>query len=316
MMSGDTRRATGFLDLEAWPPKQAVNRAEYAVSFDNLPDGRVVVCSMLTNPPGEYAVRIHPADWPLDPDAGPAEVYPLPGGLTLAEVWVVSGRVVTFGTLIKKSDPPGARRAYLLAGGKFVPAPGLPPVGAFTRDSFGHQLHTNGKVTLADGEEILVWDGAGYRWTGKRFVPCWPLGAKEPGGIDEWVSVPWGRAGLFYVSGWKLVYARRGEKPVRVQPDAGDVLHICAGPEDSVILSLIRNTKRHVARVWYPAEGTYVPLMRGHLDWKTWVTSGRLDWSAATGRVYVSPWHTFPESDLLELKPVQPRGKGYLVPKP
>src|SRR4051794_40406415 len=107
LMFGDVRAATAFLDLTRWPPRPVVNRAEYAVSFDTLPDGRVVVCSMRTNPESDYAVRIHPPDWPTNPAAGTLEEYPLPGGLTLAEVWCASGRIVAFDSLVRRGNPPG-----------------------------------------------------------------------------------------------------------------------------------------------------------------------------------------------------------------
>ncbi len=40
-MFGDCRCATAFVDLTQWPPKPIVNSTEYAVSFDELPDGRI-----------------------------------------------------------------------------------------------------------------------------------------------------------------------------------------------------------------------------------------------------------------------------------
>ena len=314
-MFGDTRRATGFVDLSRWPPEPVVNRTEYAVSFDVLPDGRVVVCSMPTRPAGEYAIRIHPADWPANLGAGTLEEHPSPGGMTTAEVWCVSGRVVAFDWLIEKGKPPGTHRAYLLDRGKFVPAPGLPPVTAFGPDTFGHQVHTNGKVTLATGEEVLLWDGDGYSWGRNQFELTWKLGSKEPGGIDGWTSVPWGEDGFFYLSGRKLTHARRGQRPTRLHPDLDNVFSLSPAPEDSVILCMGQNAKRHVARVWFPSEGTYIPIFRGNLRWGPSATGGSLYWSADTRHVHISPLWTFPDADLLGLDRVRPRGKGYLVPK-
>jgi hypothetical protein len=313
VMSGDVRRATAFVDIDR-TPRPVVNRDEYAVSFDNLPDGRVVVCSMLTNPPGRYAIRIHSADWPTDPTAGPTEVYPMPGGLTLAEVWSVSGRVVAFGSLIKQSDPPGTHRAYLLDRGKFVPAPGLPAVSSFSRDYFGHQRNSNGKATLATGENVLIWEGEGYEWTGKQFELRWELGAKD-WSSEGWTSVPWGEDGFFYLSNAKVMYARRGQKPVRVLPDADRVMCLSPGPDDSVILCLHRDPKRHVARVWFPAEGTYIPLFRAHIGSRPSWPAGPMYWSAKARRTHFLALAAIPDSDLLALKRVQARGKGYQVPK-
>jgi hypothetical protein len=313
-MFGDIRSATGFVDLTQWPPAPVANYAEYAISFDVLPDGRVVVCSMLPGPKIEYSVRIHPADWPMNPTSGPFEEHPLPGGLTLAEVYAVSGRVVAFDTLLEKRNPAATHCAYLLDRGGFIPAPGLKPVTSFGADSYGHQIHPNGKVTLASGEEILVWDGDGYEWTGTRFERRWELGAA--GRVAHgWTSVAWGADGFFYLSERGVMYARRGHAPVGVLPDAGVPFFLSPGPADSVIVCLVRDRKRHVARVWFPAEGTYAPLFRGHLGWSVSVSSGPLWWSEATGHVHMSPVWTFPGAGLLALDRVKPRGKGYVVPK-
>ena len=192
---------------------------------------------MRTRPEGEYAVRVHPADWPTNPSAGVLEEHPLPGGQTLAEVWCVSGPGVCFDTRNPRGNPPDTHRAYLLDCGKFVAAPGLPPVTDFGKDRFDHQRHMNGKVTLATGDEVLVWDGAGYEWDGARFVRRWELEAREPGGIDGWVSVPWGADGFFYLSDRKLMYARRGRGPVSVHPDAENILHLSAGPGTTSVSS-------------------------------------------------------------------------------
>src|SRR5262249_49192230 len=159
------------LNLDQWPPQAVAHRNEYVVSFDVLRDGRFAVSSMLTQSQGEYAIRIHPSGWASDPAAGPtpdpaagtAEVYPSPGDLTPADVWVIGGRVVVFDTLIQRDDLPGHHRAYLLDRGGFIEAPGLPPVTKFC--SYGHQAHANGKVTLANGTDALLWDGDGYEWT-------------------------------------------------------------------------------------------------------------------------------------------------------
>lgn len=308
---GDVYLATGFLDLDAWPPKPVADYSEYAASFDVLPDGRFVVCSTPTKSDIGYAVRIHPPDWPADPGAGPPDVYPLPGGIRLAGVWAVSGRVVVFGSSIRRSDPPDSRRAYLLDRKKFVPAPGLPAVTSFGRGHFDNQVHANGKVTLATGEDVLVWDGDGYEWTGKKFERRWELGART--NYLDWTSVAWGDDGFFYLSNRRVMHARRGKRPARVHPDADNVMELHPGPDDSVILCEGRNPKSHVARVWFPAEGAYIPILRGHLRCGSYSGSVSIYWSAATRHCHSGPLTTFPDSGLLALKRVKPRGKGYQV---
>ena len=320
VMFGDTRRATAILNLNRWPPKAVGNRGEFVVSFDTLPDGRFVVCSMLTRPAGEYAIRIHPPAWVINPAAAPAidpvagttEVYPSPGGLTMVEVWAISGRVVAYDTLIRRDEPPASRRAYLLDRGGFVEAPGLPPVTKFGQ--YGHQAHANGKVILATGEEVLIWDGNGYEWTGKAFERRWELAAKEPE-MGGQIGVPWGRDGFFFLSNRRVMHARRGKRPVRVHTDAENVYLMSPGPQDSVILCQGRNDKSFVARFWFPEDGTYTPLLRSHLGWGSSGAPPDLYWSAATGHTHFTPLYTLPDADLLALMRVKPRGKGYQVPK-
>ena len=74
----DTRRSTVFIDLDAWPPHPVVIDTEFVSSFDVLPDGRLVVCSMLTKPESDYMVRIHPVGWPAVPATGAPKVIPGP----------------------------------------------------------------------------------------------------------------------------------------------------------------------------------------------------------------------------------------------
>lgn len=314
LMMSDPGRATAFIDLARRSPKAKPNYSEYVNSFDILPDGRVVVSSMLTKPPRKYAIRIYPADWPTKPTAGVLEEYPNPSDMRLAKVWSVSGRVIAIDFLLERRNPVSTHQAFLLDCGKFVAAPGLPTVTSFGRDPFDYQVHSNGKATLPTGEEILIWDGDGYSWNGKRFELSWKLGVKKPDGIEGWTSIPWGD-GFFYLSEWQVMYVRRGKRPVRVQPDAGNVAFLSPGPVDSVILCMFKNTKRHIARVWFPVDGTYIPLVRAQLGWSPSALGGALHWNKTSKNIHISPLTTFPDSDLLGLKRIKPSGKGYLIPK-
>src|SRR5262249_23529683 len=102
-----------------------------------------------------------------------------------------------------------------------------------------------------------------------------------------WTSVPWGQDGFFYLSSWKVMYARRGERPVRVLPDAASAYVLSPGPDDSVIVCLARDPKRHIARVWFPADGTYIPLFRAHIGYRPSWSGPALYWSAATGHTHL-----------------------------
>jgi hypothetical protein len=312
----DTRRSTVFLDLDTWPPSPLVIDTEYVISFDVLPDGRLVVCSMLTQPESEYAIRIHAPDWPANPTTGGTEVIPCPVPGGLFEVHVIGSRVIAFDYLIKRDQSPQMKRAYGLKAGRFHPVSELPEVRTFDRGQFGHQTYDNGKVSLADGAEVLVWDGNGYELKRGRLERTWELAAKTSMGLGRWSAAPWGEDGFFYLSDRRVMYAPRGAGPVSVLPDAENVMYLAPGPERSVMTSQGRNRKSLAARVWFPADGSYIPVTRKDLGIAPHFSPDELYWSAATRHVYTKfgSLLTFPDSDLLAMKRVRPRGAGYTVP--
>jgi hypothetical protein len=309
----ETRRSCLFIDLDAWPPNPNLIDDEYVTSFDLLPDARFVVCSMLTKPASEYAVRIHPPGWPSVPTAGPPEVVAVPDGVDLAEVVTVQDQVVAFRSLVKRDAPPESWRAYRLQDSELHPVPELPEVQSFGADQYGHQSHDNGKVTLTDGTDLLIWDGNGYQLQRGRFERTWELAAKHSVGLGGWTAVPWGDDGLIYLSDRRVMYARRGCDPAPVMPDADNVMFLSPGPEDSVIASHGKNRKSLAARVWFPADGSYIPVTRKELGVAPHFRPAELYWSAVTRQVYTTYGGLlkFPDSDLLALKRVRPRGGGY-----
>lgn len=318
LMGGQTRQSTTFVDLRAWTPQPIHVQNEYCVSFDVLPDGRLVVCSMLTGAEeSEYAVRVHPRGWPADPNAGSPEVYPMPAGA--GSVVAIGDAVVAFDWLIDRNKPPEGRVAYLLERRKFVPARGLPEVTTFDPGQFSHQTHGNGKVSLAPGRDVLVWDGNGYELEGGAFEPRWELAAAHCGALGRWTAVPWGADGFFYLSDGRVMYARWLRDPVPVHPDAENVMSLGPGPGGSVILTHGRNRKSYVARVWYPEDGSYVPIRRTDLGYGPSAITDQFHWSEDTDYFYNGGGTfmlTFPATSLDDLKRVRPRRDGYRLPKP
>jgi hypothetical protein len=313
LMYSDTRRSTVFIDLDVWPPNPLATDAEYVSSFDVLPDGRMIVCSMLTKPEAEYAVRVHLPAWPTELTSAPSEVSPTPIPGRNCEVCVVGDRVIAFDPLIERSSPPETKRAYSLEDGRFRSVSELPEVRTFDRGSFAHQTRDNGKVTLADGTDVLIWDGNGYESQKGAFERTWKLAARSSALLGGWTAAPWGEDGFLYLSNRRVQYAQRGASPVPVMLDADNVMYLCSGPEGSIIASHGKNRKALAARVWFPAEGTYIPVARKQLGIAPHCRPDELYWSAATRHVYskFGGLLTFPESDLLALKRVRPRGGGY-----
>lgn len=312
-MLGDTRRSTTFVDFSKLPLAPVVHPNEFVLAFDELPDGRFVACAMPTNPQGAYGVHFYAADWPANATAEPLRVLPCPGGIKMVNVWSIAGQVVAHERLIDGAQPPGTHRAYLLDSDRWREAPGLSPVTKFSsREHFRHQVHGNGKVALGDGTNVLIWDGDGYEWTGTKFEKRWELGAGSAN-LEGMITLPWGTESFFYLSSGKVMFARRGEKPVRVLPDVPFARFLSHGPNDSVFVSVVRDPKSHIVRQWFPHEGTYVPLKRAHINYGRSASSPDMYWSAATKLVHVSALHTFPDSSLNELKRVKPKGDGYRV---
>lgn len=313
---GDTRRAAAFVDFTKLPLEPVVHENVYVLAFDQLPDGRFVVCAMPTNPQGAYGVRLYAADWPTNPSAEPLRVLPCPGGIGMVNVWAITGQVVAHERLIDGKHPPATHRAYLLDGDQWREAPGLPPVTKFLKGTFRHQVHGNGKVTLGDGTDVFIWDGDGYEWTGAQFEKRWELGAGSAN-LEGLITLPWGTESFFYLSSGKVMFARRGRKPVRVLPDVDSAHFLSRGPNESVFVCINRDPKSHVVRQWFPEDGTYVPLKRAHIGYGRSALSPDMYWSAATKLVHVSALYTFPDSSLADLKRVKPKEKGYRVePEP
>jgi hypothetical protein len=314
-MHSDCRRSTVFIDLDVWPPSPVVIDTEYVASFDVLPDGRLVVYSMLTAPESGYMIRIHPRGWPAKPATGPPDVYHTPTPGDIWEVHTVGERVVSFRSLIEKDGRPETKRAYALMADRFQPARDLPKVQTFDPGRLAHQTYANGKVTMADRTEVLIWDGNGYELKGGRFERTWELAAEDSVGLGGWTAVPWGEDGFFYLSGRQVWCARRGADPVPVMPDADNVMFLSPGPGGSVIASHGKNRKALAARVWFPADGTYIPVTRKELGIAPNSSPDELYWSAVTRHVYTKfgSLVTFPDTDLLALKAVRPRGAGYRV---
>jgi hypothetical protein len=302
---------TVFIDLEVWPPKPVEMSNEYVNSFDVRPDGRLIVCSMITNPKSDYMIRVHAPGWPTKLKTDSPDIMPTPPPGGHCEVFTIGDRVLAFDSLIRKDGPPAAKFAYALKRARFQPAPSLPAVQVF--ESGDCQEHANGKVVLADGTEVLIWDGDGYELTRSSFKRTWDLGVKD--NHIDWTFVPWGPVGFFYLSGRRVMFARRGEPPMAMLPDADNVMFLSPGPEDSVVVNHGTHKKGLATQVWFPKDGSFIPIARGDLGISGRSSPGEVYWSAATKHFYTkyADLVTFPDSDLLARKRVRARGPGYIL---
>jgi hypothetical protein len=310
---GNARHSTALIDFDTWPPAPIIIDNEYISSFDVQPDGRLIVCSMLTKPASDYRVRVHsPSGWTDKSAQEPANPIPapLPGGL--CEVWMIGNQVIVFDSNVSQHHPPETKHAYTLEDGCFQVVSALPEIQAFDPER-KYQQYVSGKVTLADGTDVLIWDGDGYEIQPDGLQRTWQLGVQNS--FIDWTAVRWGADGFFCLSNRQMMYAKRGTTPTRFLPDADNIMFLSPGPNDSIIASRGQNLKALAASVWFPASGSYIPITRKDLAIPPRQHPRELYWSATTRHFYTrfGGLLTFPDSDLLARKLVRPRGAGYIV---
>jgi hypothetical protein len=192
----------------------------------------------------------------------------------------------------------------------------LTSVAELPRARFKRRFHhrDTARLRLSGGREVLLWAGHGYEDVGGRFERTWELGYGMS--YQYWTGVAWGD-GFFYESDFKVFSARSGRRPRRALPDADDVLHVFGGPADTVLVCQAGRKRGLAARLWFPAEGTYVPLYRRDLGARPRQRMGPFYYSEKTRHFYFFDRElcTMPEEEWLGRKRVRPRNPGPLFEK-
>src|SRR5262249_59166111 len=111
--------------------------------------------------------------------------------------------------------------AWIQDGKRMKPAPGLPK-HKVRESRYGIAWIVRGIARLADGSEVLIWEGDGYEWDGKKFRRTFRLGIKDANHFDTALTAPAGDDGFFYLSNRRLFEIHRRKKPTRHAPKSSN----------------------------------------------------------------------------------------------
>lgn len=247
---------TVLVDLSSWPPQFHVRSQEFAWRADHGRDNRWLLVSRVGGgrpvPPNRGRVF-------TDLRHDPVLILRVEDKGAEAEVndgFLIAGRVVLI------PDPsacqPGTElTAWRQDGERMQPAPGLPP-HPVRKGRGGNEWIVRGVAHLADGSDVLVWDGEGYEWDGQRFQHTFPLGLTNP--YDKLSAVPAGEDGFFFISARKLYEVHRSDKPVRHGPMWENVMAALPGPGGGLLIKEGANPDDDVGKLYFPADKTFIHI--------------------------------------------------------
>jgi hypothetical protein len=170
--------------------------------------------------------------------------------------FLVGGRVVLIPDP-SSCKPETGLTVWMQDGERMQPAPGLPP-HRVRKSKFGNEWIVRDVARLADGREVLVWDGEGYEWDGSRFQRTFPLGLTNP--YDNLSAIPVGEDGFFFISARKLFEVHRGEKPVRHGSSWDNVMALLPGPQGGLLLKEGGNPDGDIGKLYFPADQTFIHI--------------------------------------------------------
>lgn len=247
---------TVLLDLSQWPPRHHVRSQEFAWNADGDRDGRWLLVSRTG--PGDFRNPVRGrvfSDLRKDPELI-LRVEDKGADVQINDGFLVGGRVV----LIPDTYPckPGMElMAWMQDGEEMRPAPGLPAHTA-RKERFSMAWIVRDVARLADGSEVLVWDGEGYEWDGSRFQQTFQLGLTDP--YNALSAIPSGDDGFFFITQRKLFEVHRGGKAVRHAPLWENVMAALPGPADGLLLKEGNNPDDDIGKLYFPADGTFIRI--------------------------------------------------------
>ncbi len=285
LVSGDfSPFETNFWDLSVWPPRLAHTLPEFAPGLDRSRDGRWLLFSE-TDPhakPRSFRPR-------LFSDLGKRPVGVFPVLVDGTELSVRDGGFVGDRLLVFRDRPHSAAVGdrlpppLWLEGKDWKPAPGLPHAEA--RKSALPTLVQNpvvGLARLADGGDVVVWDGDGYELRGKRFQKTFSLGAKTS--YRDWTSAPAGTDGFFYLSANRLFEIHRHGAATAHVRRWKYIMYVRPGPAGGILLHEGGSKDGDVAKLYFPADGTFIHIEPELFDDKDYPF---ITWSAPADRFIV-----------------------------
>lgn len=261
LVSGDTDPfVTSFWDLSQWPPKLKYSLDEFAKCAAQARDGRWLLLSEteVDAKPRVFRPRLFKA---LNRAcAGDIPVAPRSAELYFDGCGFVGERLVVFLRPHHSAKPGDLLQPPLwLEGDQWKPVPGLAAVKA-RRSPLGSGVENLqvGVVNLADGQDVLIWNGNGYELKGQRFRQTFTMESKW---TYIFTGVPAGKDGFFYLSAnSQLFEVHRGAKPIAHAPQWKIITEIGPGPAGSVLVREGNNPDGDLGKLYFPADGTFIHL--------------------------------------------------------
>jgi hypothetical protein len=261
LLSGDYRPfETNVWDLSQWPPPLICTLKEFATAMARSRDGRWLFTSE-TNPaakPRTFRPRLYsdlskPCDATF-PIQAPSPDPSIDGCAFVRERPVMfPGKPAT----VKPGDqlsPP-----IWLDAGMWKLLPGVPPAEARQSPYLSSVINpTIGVLQLADGSEVVIWDGKGYELRGDRFEKTFPMQAT--GHEEYWTSVPSGGDGFFYLSERCLFEIHRNGEPKRHAEKWKNIMFVRPGPAGSILIQEGDNKDGDEGKLYFPTDGTFVHI--------------------------------------------------------
>jgi hypothetical protein len=245
---------TLVLDLSRWPPKCHVRKHEWACGADSDQKGRWLLVSRV----GARQQKLTPC-WGRrlsDPRKSPESVLDAEqhgSDVSFVAGFLVAGR----GVLVPDTDqfkPKTPVHAWMQHGNKMEPVPSLPP-HTVKRSRVTPQI-VSGIARLPGGSEILVWDGEGYEWDGRRFRKTFALE------INDFYPelVPAGNDGFYYINRRKLFEIHPGRKPVEHAPKWNNIMGAMPGPSGGILLLEGGNPDGDIGKLYFPVDKTFIHI--------------------------------------------------------
>ena len=146
-----------------------------------------------------------------------------------------------------------------LEGKSWKPLAGLPAVLAGPSALPGWvETPVTGIIHLADGSDVLLWDGDGYELIGDQFEKQFIMRAKSS--QADWTYACAGPDGFFYLSRRRLFEIHRNGTAVSHVNKWSNIMSIGTGPDGSLLLKEGNNDDGDVAKLYFPMDGTYIHI--------------------------------------------------------
>ncbi|WP_232662759.1 hypothetical protein [Pseudonocardia sp. TRM90224] len=258
-------------DLSVWPPRCVLARDEFwvAAARDRPRDGNGRWLAFSTTdtrarPRAFTPILVEGSDDP--PTVLPAK-GPDGADLDAHECYFLGGRPVVlhevkthllrFGGMEVGDPLPGP--LWLGPSGEWEPIPGIEPAAVVKSILGDAESPQTGSVRLADGSDVLIWDGDGYELNpaGTGCTKTFAMGARR---TYDWTSAPAGDDGFFYRAGAGLYEMHRGGVPRRHVEAWTNVLGVRPGPANGLLLRFGNLDSGDVGALYFPGDGTFIPF--------------------------------------------------------